>query len=68
MAELSNNGFQIKAGAALGYLNYALKMGVQLLYVPIMLRLMGQSEYGVYQLVASLISYLSLLNFGFGGA
>lgn len=68
MAELSNNGFQIKAGAVLGYVNYALKMGVQLLYVPIMLHLMGQSEYGVYQLVASLISYLSLLNFGFGGA
>ena len=63
-----SNHTQIKIGAILGYVNYAVKMIIQLLYVPIMLRLLGQSEYGVYQLVASLISYLSLLNFGFGGA
>lgn len=63
-----NRNRQLKIGALLGYLNYGVKMVVQLLYVPIMLRLLGQSEYGVYQLVASLISYLSLLNFGFGGA
>lgn len=63
-----SNNTQIKIGAILGYVNYAVKMVIQLLYVPIMLRLLGQSEYGVYQLVASLISYLSLLNFGFGGA
>ena len=63
---MGNN--QIKIGAVLGYVNYAVKMAVQLLYVPIMLRILGQSEYGVYQLVASMITYLSLLNFGFGGA
>lgn len=59
---------QIKAGAILGYVNYAVKMLIQLAYVPILLRLLGQAEYGVYQLVASVISYLSLLNFGFGGS
>lgn len=64
---LSGNS-QIKMGALLGYLNYGVKMIVQLLYVPIMLRMLGQGEYGVYQLVASLVSYLSLLNFGFSGA
>lgn len=63
-----NRNRQLKIGALLGYFNYGVKMVVQLLYVPIMLRLLGKSEYGVYQLVASLISYLSLLNFGFGGA
>lgn len=30
-----------------------------------MLRLLGQSEYGLYQLVNSVVSYLSLLSFGF---
>lgn len=30
-----------------------------------MLRLLGQSEYGLYQLVYSVVSYLSLLSFGF---
>lgn len=62
------NSKQIKAGAILGYVNYAVKMLIQLAYVPILLRLLGQAEYGVYQLVASVISYLSLLNFGFGGS
>lgn len=62
------NGKQIKAGALLGYINYGVKTVIQLAYVPILLRMLGQAEYGVYQLVASVISYLSLLNFGFGGS
>ena len=63
-----HHNLQVKIGAILGYVNYIVKMVIQLLYVPIMLRYLDQNEYGVYQLVASLISYLSLLNFGFGGA
>lgn len=63
-----HNGSQIKIGVILGYVNYAVKMIIQMAYVPILLRLLGQSEYGIYQLVASVISYLSLLNFGFGGS
>ena len=39
-----------------------------LLYTPIMLRLLGQSEYGLYQLVASVVSYLSILSLGFGSS
>ena len=33
-----------------------------------MLRLVGQSEYGLYQLVFSVVSYLNLLSFGFNAA
>ena len=33
-----------------------------------MLRLLGQSEYGLYNLVASVVSYLGLLSFGFSSA
>lgn len=33
-----------------------------------MLRLLGQSEYGLYQLVYSVVSYLSLLSLGFGSS
>lgn len=43
-------------------------MLTSLLYTPVMLRLLGQSEYGLYQLVNSVVSYLGLLNFGFSGA
>lgn len=67
MSEPSKD-IQIKLGAILGYVNYALKMIMQLVYVPIMLRLLGQSEYGVYQLVASIIAYFNILNLAFGGA
>jgi O-antigen/teichoic acid export membrane protein len=37
-------------------------------YTPIMLRLLGQSEYGLYNYVSSIVSYLGLLSFGFGSA
>ena len=33
-----------------------------------MLRLLGQSEYGLYQLVYSVVSYLGLLSLGFGAS
>ena len=33
-----------------------------------MLRMMGQSEYGLYSLVASVVAYLTILDLGFGNA
>lgn len=59
---------QLKAGAALNYVVIILNMLVGLLYTPYMLRMMGQSEYGLYSLVASVISYLTVLDLGMGNA
>ena len=59
---------QLKAGAALNYVVIILNMLVGLLYTPYMLRMMGQSEYGLYSLVASVISYLTILDLGLGNA
>ena len=59
---------QLKAGAALNYVVIILNMMVGLLYTPYMLRMMGQSEYGLYSLVASVISYLTVLDLGLGNA
>ncbi len=59
---------QRKTGVILSYLGEIVKILVNLAYTPIMLRLLGQSEYGLYQLVYSVISYLSLLSFGFGSS
>lgn len=59
---------QLKAGAALNYVVILLNTFVGLLYTPYMLRMMGQSEYGLYALVASVISYLTILDLGFGNA
>ena len=59
---------QLKAGALLNYIVILLNLVVGLLYTPFMLRMMGQSEYGLYSLVASIISYLTVLDLGIGNA
>ncbi|MGN1134511.1 MAG: oligosaccharide flippase family protein [Oscillospiraceae bacterium] len=59
---------QRKAGVLLSYTGEAIKILVNLIYTPIMLRLLGQSEWGLYQLVFSVVSYLSLLSLGFGSS
>ncbi len=57
---------QIKVGAILSYVVMGLSNIVGLLYTPYMLRMMGQSEYGMYSLVASVVAYLTILDLGFG--
>ena len=59
---------QLKAGAALNYVSICLNMVVGLIYTPYMLRMLGQSEYGLYSLAASIIAYLTILDLGFGNA
>lgn len=59
---------QRKVGAVLSYISFFITNVVGLVYSPYMLRLMGQSEYGLWGVANSLIGYLSLLNFGIGGA
>jgi len=59
---------QRKAGVILSYLGQAIQILSGLLFTPIMLRLLGQNEYGLYQLVFSMVSYLGLLSLGFGSA
>jgi len=59
---------QLKAGAILSYVSMGLGYIISIIYTPIMLRLLGQSQYGLYNLVSSVVSYLGLLSFGFGSA
>lgn len=59
---------QLKAGVALSYVYIAMNAIVNLAYTPIMLRLLGKSQYGLYTLVAAVVSYLGLLSFGISGA
>ena len=51
---------QRKAGILLSYVYTMVHMIVNLLYVPIFLNRIGQSEYGLYQLVGAIISYLNV--------
>ena len=59
---------QLKLGVLLSYASTGLNMIIQLIYTPVMIRLLGQSEYGLYTLVGSVVSYLSLFSLGFAGA
>lgn len=56
---------QRKAGVLLSYISEIIKILSALIYTPIMLRLLGQSEFGLYQLVHSTVAYLSVLSLGF---
>lgn len=59
---------QLKAGVLLSYLQMGLGMLISLIYTPFMLKLLGQSEYGLYNISSSIIAYLNLLTFGFGSS
>ena len=56
---------QLKAGSILSYLQMGISIIINLVYTPVMIRLLGQSEYGLYNTVASIISMLSILSLGF---
>ncbi len=64
---MDNSKNQLKSGIILSYLNLAISTLIPMLYTPIMLRILGQEEYGLYSLANTTIGYLSLLSFGFGG-
>lgn len=59
---------QLKAGAILSYVNLMIGNIIPFIYTPIMLRLLGQAEYGLYGIAQSVMGYIGLLNFGIGGA
>lgn len=59
---------QLKAGVVLSYVTMAVQSVIYIAYTPVMLRLLGKSEYGVYNMAASVVGYLGLLSFGFGSA
>lgn len=59
---------QLKAGVILSYSTIIVQVLITLIYTPIILRMLGRNEYGLYELVYAVITYLSLLSFGFGSS
>lgn len=57
---------QRKWGAILSYVNIIATILVGLIYTPMVLRLLGQAEYGLYSLIGSVVGYLSVLDMGLG--
>ncbi len=62
------NKSQLKSGIMLSYVNLIVGNLVPLFYTPVMLRILGQSEYGLYSLATSVTSYLSLMSMGISSA
>lgn len=62
-----DNSRQRQVGALLSYAYSIVSAVIGLLYVPILLSTMGSSEYGLYQLIGSIMSYMSLMNSVFSG-
>ena len=63
-----NSSVEKKLGVILQYSQMGLNILISFIYTPVMLRILGQSEYGIYNLSNSIISYLSLLSLGFGAS
>lgn len=59
---------QMSLGVILSYISIAVKLVSGILYTPIVLNSLGQSQYGVYSLCISCIGYLTILNAGVNAA
>ena len=59
---------QRKYGAVLSYVSLFIGNIIGLLFIPFMLRMLGQAEYGLYSLVGSFVAYLAVLDLGLGNA
>ncbi len=55
---------QRKAGALLSYASLLVNGIISFVYVPLLLSHLTQAEYGVYELIGSIISYLSVMDVG----
>ena len=55
---------QVKWGILLTYATLFLNILISMLYTPVMLRLLGSGEHGLYSTVTSAISWVSLLSLG----
>ena len=55
---------QRKAGVILSYINMGTQALVGFIYVPMLLAFLSQSQYGLYQLVGSMIAYIAVMDFG----
>ncbi|MBG9455252.1 polysaccharide biosynthesis protein [Lysinibacillus sphaericus] len=59
---------EIRMGAILSYLSIVCTFIVAIVFTPIMIRILGQEEYGLYTLITVFVGYLTILDFGLGNA
>ena len=55
---------QRRKGAVLSYISLAVNAVASFIYVPLLLGFLTTEEYGVYELIGSIIVYLSVMDMG----
>ena len=65
---MNANEKEIKIASILSYIYMALQILVSILTTPFIISQIGDSQYGVYKIMGSFVSYMTLLNFGFGSS
>lgn len=63
-----SNGSQLKIGVILSYVEIVAVTIINFSFTPLMLNILGQSEYGLYTTATSTISMLSILSLGFSSS
>lgn len=58
---MSDNKSNLKLGAIISYLWVIVHIGVNFVYAPLLLQFLGKGEYGLYQVVASFLAYINVL-------
>ncbi len=58
---------QRKAGVILSYISTITQSIVMLVYIPMLLHFLTKEQYGIYQLMGSIVAYLSIMDFGLAG-
>ncbi len=59
---------QLKSGVILSYAQMVLSNLISIIFTPIIIRMLGQDEYGIMSLAGAVIGYLSLLSLGLGSS
>ena len=66
MVTKKDNNFQIKIGAIISYFSIIFNILVGFIYTPWLVREIGKSDYGLYTLAMSVITFF-LMDFGISG-
>lgn len=65
---MNKSNREIKIAILISYITMAIGIISQFIVTPILLKIIGNNEYGLYTLVLSVVNYLNLFNFGLGHA
>ena len=58
--------FRYQSGALFSYCSTILNVMIGIFFTPFLVNRLGQSEYGLYQLIGSLVGYMVIFDFGLG--